>query len=105
MNDTKKLDVETCIDELKEIVLDALVEPKRKGDWLGPSDVRDEAGIHDYFQDREARRWTTPFTRAILFELKKDGLVMAEKCGRPRNGEPTLAWQLTNKGYQECLKP
>jgi len=53
MNDTKKLDVKTYINGLKEIVLDALVEPKRKGLWLGPSAIRDKARIHDYFQDKE----------------------------------------------------
>ena len=96
MNDTKKLDVKTCIDGLKEIVLDALVEPKRKGDWLGPSAVRDKAGIHDYFQDKEARKWATPFTRSLLLQLKKDGCVLGKTCGPPRNRKPTIVWQLAD---------
>ncbi len=47
MNTTKKLSAKTCVDELKELILDVLVEPKANGEWLGPSDVRDEAGIQD----------------------------------------------------------
>lgn len=80
----------------KEIVLDALVEPKQKGNWLGPSDVGKAAKIHDYFQDKEARKWATPFTRAILLQLKKDGCVLGEARGPLRNGKPTIVWQLAD---------
>ena len=98
MNDTSFLDVETCINGLKARILNALIEPKHKGKWLGPSDVGKAAKIHDHFTDKEARKWTTPFTRALLFQLKKEGSVLGEARGPVRNGKPTIVWQLTDPG-------
>ena len=63
MNDTKKLDVETCISGPKEIVLDTLVEAKKKGKKLGIKGVRDAAGITELLQSDEASKWLSPFTR------------------------------------------
>ena len=68
MNTTRKLSVETCIDGLKERILDALVVPKKHDRWLGPSAVRDLSGIQGQFEAKEARKWRTPLTRAILCE-------------------------------------
>lgn len=90
----KKIDVETCIKELKEIVFDAIKEEK---EWLGPSAVRDKAGIHNCFKDKEARKWTTPFTRAILFELREEGRVLGEERGPLRNGKLTLVWKIADE--------
>ena len=101
MNDTKDLAVKICMDGLKEIILEALVEPKRDGNWLGPSDVRDASGILKQFENREARKWATPFTRAILCELRGERRVLGEKRGPLKGGEPTIVWQLTDAEYQK----
>ena len=47
MNETKKLDFETCIDGLKEIVLNVLVEAKQTGECLGPMEIASRTGIAD----------------------------------------------------------
>ena len=101
MNTTRKLSAKTCIDGLQELVLDALIEPKKKCKWLGPSKIRDKAGIQDQFEDKEARKWTTPLTRAILCELRREGRVLGEKRGPLKGGKPTLVWQLTNEEYEK----
>ena len=67
MNDTKKLDVETCIDRLKEIVLDALVEPKRKEEWLGPSKIRYATGIDHHLIAANPQKNFKNFLHAHFF--------------------------------------
>ena len=87
---------------LKEIVLNALVEPKGKGEWLGPSKIRYIAGIdHHLIAANPQKNFKNFFVRALLFKLREDGRVLGEEKGPIRNGKPTLVWQLTDAEFQK----
>ena len=94
MNDTKKLDVKTCISGLKELILDVLAKAQ-KPCKMGIKVIRDEAGITAQFEGPEARNWLSPFTRAILLELKYEGYV--QKHGHGHGSY----WTITEKGLSK----
>lgn len=75
MNDTKKLDVETCIDRLQEIVLDVLAKAKENKKCLGASDIATETGIREQFDSDASQPWIPSFTRALLLDLQQKGSV------------------------------
>ena len=102
MNDTKKLDVQTCIDGLKEIVLDVLVEPKRKGEWVRTSNVKREVGIIGHLVAVDPKEdFRSFFIRALLFKLKEDVRVLGEEKGPIVKGKPSILWQLTDAEFQK----
>ena len=94
MNDTKRVDVETCISDLKEVVMDVLVEAKREGYALTTRGVRDRAGISEHFLGDESKRMSTPFTRALLLRLTEEGCVQWNWDIGPRHD----SWEITDKG-------
>ena len=71
MMDTKHLDVETCIDGLKEIILDVLVETGHTGKYMQLSDIRKRSGINDQFDTKGKKNLKGQFTRQLLFQLEK----------------------------------
>ena len=75
MNDTKKLDVESCIDGLKDEILNVLAKAKEKGDRLGATDIARSTGIRDQFDNDESRGWIPSFTRTLLLDLQHEGRV------------------------------
>jgi len=88
MNDSKKIDVETCFSELKEAVFDALVEPKKQGRHLDLAEIESRAEISDRFQSTESESWYALFTRALLAELQYEKRVK-------QHGS---YWELTDRG-------
>ena len=104
MNDTKKWDVETCMSGLKDVILDVLVEPKRKREWLGPAEICRRTGIDDLLYATEQKEnFKGVFTRVLLVKILDEERVLGEKRGPLRNGEPALSWQLTDEEFQERL--
>ena len=94
MNDTKRVDVETCISDLKEIVLNVLVEAKQEGHILNTRGVSHRAGINEHFTGDESKRMSTPFTRALLLRLTEEEYVQWDWVIGPRHD----SWEITNKG-------
>ena len=94
MNDTKRVDVETCISDLKEVVLGVLVEAKQEGHALTTRGVSHRAGIREYFTGDESKKMSTPFTRALLLRLTEEGCVQWDWVIGPRHD----SWEITNKG-------
>ncbi len=75
MNDTKKLDVETCIDALKVAVLDVLAKAKQEGYRLNVVGVSNRTGITNQFPGDESKKMSTPFTRALLIKLTEEAFI------------------------------
>lgn len=75
MNDTKKLDVKTCVDGLKNVILDVLVETGHTGDYMELKDIREKSGINNQFVTKGNENLKGQFTRQLLFQLKEEELV------------------------------
>ena len=101
MNDTKKLNVKTCIDGLKEIVLDVLVGAKQAGECLGPTEIASRTGIADNLViAKDEENFMGAFTLMLLSTLKDE--VRAERCTEPRG---KMKWELTDEEFQKRRNP
>lgn len=92
MNDTKKLDAQTCIDGLKEIILNVLEETKEKGEHLGATDIARRTGIREQFDNDESRGWVPSFTRTLLLDLQHE-----ERVKQRGKGHGSF-WEMTDYG-------
>ena len=99
MNDTKKLDVETCINGLQVAVLDVLVGAKREGYALTTRGVRDRVGISEHFPSDESKKMSTPFTRALLLRLTEEQCVQWNRDIGPRHD----SWEISDKGNYQWI--
>lgn len=101
MNAPKKLDIETCISGLKDIILDVLVEAKRTGECLGPTEIASRTGIADnLFVVEGEQNFIGAFTLMLLSTLKHE--VRAERCPEP--GEEKK-WEITAEEFQKRRNP
>ncbi len=93
----KKLEIETCIDGLKEIILDVLVEAKRTGECLGPTEIASRTGIADNLSVAEGEQnFMGAFTLMLLSTLKHE--MRAQRCTEPgKEGK----WELTAEEFQK----
>ena len=78
MNNTSRMDVEPCLLELIEIIYDVLVEAGSEA-RLTMSDIKSVSGIANQFTGDESKRYSTPFTQALLIRLKEQGRVLKQK--------------------------
>lgn len=102
MSIMRKFLIETSISGLKEAILDALVEPKRKGKWVGTAHITRMSGIDDQMIEVEGMPTNKNFfTRALLGQLKADGRILGEKRGPLFKKKPTLLWQLTDAEFEK----
>ena len=89
--------VAKCISSLKQVVLNVLAEAEQSGECcLGIAEIKRRAGIYDYSKCKEAKKWTSPFTRALILELKYEQKVQrCEKrdCDKKGNWK---GWQLAD---------
>ena len=94
MNATQELDLETCIDELTEIILDVLVETGKTGNYMRLSTVGRRSEIEDTIATPENKdNFRDAFTDALLEYLQRQGRV--EKG--PGQGQ----WKISDSEYQE----
>lgn len=94
MNATQELDLETCIDELTEIILDVLIETGKTGNYMRLSTVGRRSEIEDTIATPENKdNFRDAFTDALLEYLQRQERV--EKG--PGQGQ----WKISDSEYQE----
>ena len=96
MNDTKKLDVGTCISGLKDIILDVLVETGHTEDYMELKDIREKSGINNQFVTKGNENLKGQFTRQLLFQLKEEELVEFRL-----NAKREKEWKIVKKGLKK----
>ena len=96
MNDTKKLDVKTCVDGLKNVILDVLVETAHTGDYMELKDIREKSGINNQFMTKGNENLKGQFTRQLLFQLKEEELVEFWL-----NAKGEKEWKIGKKGLEK----
>ena len=94
MNATQELDLETCIDELTEIILDVLVETGKTGNYMRLSTVGRRSEIEDTIATPENKdNFRDAFTDALLEYLQRQG--------RVKKGPGQGQWKISDSEYQE----
>lgn len=94
MNNTKRVDVQTCMLDLQEALLDVLAEAKQAGKCIGVAEIAKISGIREQFVSEEAGKWINPFTRTLLLELKDAGRI--QNCQKQGKG---AGWELTAEEF------
>jgi hypothetical protein len=95
MNDTKKLDVETCIHGLAETVLDVLVETGKGGDYTRLKEIADKSGIEDKLATVKGMPdFGNAFTSTLLMYLLREERV-EKSLTRPGQ------WKIVDSEYQK----
>ena len=92
MNNAKNLDAKTCIDGLKDVILDVLIETGT-GDYMKLKNIRQKSGINNQFVTKGDENLEGQFTRQLLFQLKEEELVEFR-----RNEKGEREWKITEKG-------
>lgn len=96
MNDTKNLDAKACIDGLKDVILDVLVETGHTGNYIELKDIREKSGINDQFVTKGDENLKGQFTRQLLFQLKAEKLVDSHL-----NAKGEKEWKIAKKGLEK----
>ena len=97
MNDTKNSAAQTCIDGLKEIILNVLAEAKEKGEHLGATDIAKKTGIREQFDNDESRGWVPSFTRTLLLDLQHEDRVKQHGKGKGS------FWEMTDEDLNKRI--